>query len=154
MHHSLLTYLSSCVWMFNRLWWWGAMLMRLRNVLTFCFLCCGSNANSCRGSQRVFVASALVCVYIHNLHVCERTWPVPPPPCWGCSVSWLQVLLWDHFLPTPCCVRIHGLQLFPVRREEETIGNRMSIQGGKGHKELGEVEEGGDDPGNSGEDLR
>lgn len=50
--------------------------MRLRNVLTFCFLCCGSNANSCRGSQRVFVASALVCVYIHNLHVCERTWPV------------------------------------------------------------------------------
>lgn len=37
--------------------------------------------------------------------------------------------------------------------EEETIGNRMSIPGRRGHRGLGEVEEWeGDDPENRGED--
>lgn len=33
------------------------------SLFTFCFLCCGSSANSCRGRKRVFVGSALVYVY-------------------------------------------------------------------------------------------
>ncbi len=54
-------------------------------------------------------------------------------------------------LPAPC-VCIRGLQPFPVRREEETIGNRMSIPGRRGQRGLGEVKGGVDDPGNRVED--
>lgn len=34
-------------------------------VFTLCFMCCGFDANSCRGSRRVFAGSALVC----DMHV-------------------------------------------------------------------------------------
>lgn len=55
-----------------------------------CFLCCGSSANSCRGS--CWVSAGYARLY---MCLCERTLPG------GCSISWLQVLQWDHFLPAP-----------------------------------------------------
>lgn len=48
-----------------------------RNVFTLRFLSCGFNANSCRGSHRVLVGSALVCVWIYMLNMCERVQPAP-----------------------------------------------------------------------------
>lgn len=70
---------------------WLFVLMRAS--LTVCFLCCGSSANSCRGSQRVFVGEPLICIYL-CVCVCVRalTLPVLPPPRWARSISWLQVL--------------------------------------------------------------
>lgn len=125
------------------------LFVQMRALLTVSFLCCGSSANSCRGSQRVFVREPLICIYICvPVRVCARSHclffhlpagPVLFPGCRCCSelTSCLLPLLF---------LRIRGLQPFPVGGEEETIGNRMSIPGRKGQGGLGDAEGGGRRP--------
>lgn len=90
-------------------------------------------------------------VYI-ILYVCERTRLVPPPPCWGCSISWLQVLLVRSlpagsplcaypWAPVISCPRAGG----NYRKQDEHPGREGSRRVGRGGRR-------GDDPGDRGED--
>lgn len=76
-----------------------------------------------------------ICVSVHRLLFHLPAGAVLFPGCRCCSEITSCRL--------PDCLCIRGLQPFPVGREEETIGNRMSIPGRRGQRGLGEVEGGG-----------
>lgn len=124
---------------------WGRSSAEAVCSLTVCFLCCGSSANSCRGSHRVFVAQPLICIYLCewvSVFVCVCVGShclflhLPAGP-W--SISWLQVLQWAHFLPSATavfaypwspaisCQRGRG----NYRKQDEHPGQEGSVRAGR-----------------------
>ena len=122
--------------------------VHLRTLLTLCFLCCGSRANSCGGSQTVFARVrhlfVYVCVSVHGLllHLPDGLFYFLVA---GAGVRSLPA----GSLPVS---ESAGSSHFLSAGKRKLKGNRMSIPGRTGQGRLGEVEGEGDDPGNGGED--
>lgn len=108
--------------------------MHMRASLTLCFLCCGSSANSCRGSQRVFVGKALICIYMcvcaHCLFFHLPAGPVLFPGCRCCSkiTSCLLPPLFAYpWTPAISCQQGRG----NYRKQDEHPGQEGSERAGR-----------------------